>query len=220
MTTVQETVKTIGVDSIEPLRADVALVRDCLQSAGQTHIRKERIFEIKSREAMFRLNRQPRPAQTITRQTVLVGYFPSPIGLLEYRKELYGDSSRDSASEPEEDLVVWKRTFIFIPSKWIRLLGAKLASLITVISRNPDLPNWTFFPGRKFDTRYMEVLGFYRGPRGFIMKEPDFHSLKRLLSEGKISANDRADRWGSSLLEVSIEHGSFDARCLRHSYSV
>jgi hypothetical protein len=115
------------------------------------------------------------------------------------------------------EVSVKKRLFRLVPAKLFRVLGVKGVEFTITIHPRFDRLNLDFSNSftRRLDSGKISALGFSRCSQySWTFDNPDFSLLRRLLEEGKISANDRFGdgdgywRWeeGWSLIEVQYHN--------------
>lgn len=182
------------VEVMEPLRADIASLKVMLPDLKQARPLQADATASKSHQSLVKMNRQAKPSSSKRVAPSVTGFYPSPFGMLFYCKINLQDGENEVLDvETDNQVTVKQRTFRLSPSKWFRVLGGQEVELRIASYPSFDRFNVNFSTNQRFDFGLGEALGFYREASVWEWKfnKVDFSLLRRLLSEGKISANNR-----------------------------
>lgn len=181
------------VEVMEPFRAEIASLHDKLPYLSQVRPHQADATASKSHQALVRSNRQVDPNNSRREARPVTGFYPSPFGLLFYCKvDLQRSEHEVLIQETEDQSTVKQRIFRFRPSRLLRHLGGRRVDFRIAIYPGFDRINLDFSANQLFDPALVKALGFYEH-EGLYWRfnKPDFSLLRRLLGEGKISANNR-----------------------------
>lgn len=179
---------------MEPLRADIASLKVMLPVLKQARPLQADVTASKSLQSLVKMNRQVKPSNSKRVAPSVTGFYPSPFGMLFYYKvDLQGGENEILDAETENQVTVKQRTFRLSPSKWSRVLGGQEVEVRIAIYPDFDRFSVNCSTNQRFDFGLGKALGFYREASVWEWKfnKVDFSLLRRLLSEGKISANNR-----------------------------
>ena len=196
------------IEVVEPLRADIASLNTILPDLKCQQPHEAGSTITKSQQSLFRENSRVIPNKKKSIAPPVVGFYPSPLGLLFYGK-VNLQVSENEVLDPDADnqLTVKQRTFRLSPSRFFRSLGGQQVEFRIAIRSGFDRVSLKLSTNRPFDSGLIKALGFSNtGPfPGWSLHKPDFSLLRRQLGEGKISANDRfCDRTDVFLRETAL----------------
>lgn len=199
------------VEVMELFRAETAILHDKLPYLSQVRPHQADATASKSHQASVRSNRQVDPSNSRRKARPVTGFYPSPFGLLFYCK-VDPQRSEHEVLDPETD--DQQRIFRFHPSRLFRHLGGHKVEFRLAIRPGFDRINLDFSANQLFDPALVNALGFYKHKGlNWRFNKPDFSLLRRLLGEGKISAN---NRFRDKHTHWAEEETIFDVKCFNY----
>ena len=202
---------------MEPLRAEIANLHVKSPDLKQLQPHQADVTRFKIHQSPVRRDPQVQPSNSKRAARPVTGFYPSPFGLLFYCKlDLQGDEDEFLDPETGDHCPAKQRVFRLIPSKLFRALGGQQVEFRIAIHPGFDRFNLDFSANQLFDLGLVKALGFSYVPKHtwkWCFDKPDFPLLRRLLNEGKISANNRfslCSRYESTLHVKYFNHLSID----------
>ncbi len=181
---------------MKPIRADIAEI--CVRLPELRHVLVAQADGgiPESQQSMFRKKSRAKPSREESPASRVVGFYRSPIGMMIFCKaDLQCGADEGLNLQTDVRSFVKRRIFHFIPSKLFHSPGGHIGAFTIAFRPSFDRFILDFPVYRSVNFDLLEPLGFHEvyGWKEWHFEKVDFPSLRRLLGEGKISANDRVD---------------------------